>query len=166
MKVNSLGIVDGVIADRYGKRGDLDEYGVSTCSLPLSFTDVPNGTKTISVVIEDKDAIPISGGFSWIHWVVANIKSTSIPENASRSNPDFVQGLNSYISVQGGSLPKEACAFYAGMAPPDAPHYYEIHAYALSCELALSDGFYMNEMYHKMFDHILASNTIRGLYAN
>lgn len=52
------------------------------------------------------------------------------------------------------------------MAPPDAPHIYDIHVYALDTTLDLKNGFYMNEMYWKMKGHILAEAVISGEYAN
>ena len=32
-------------------------------------------------MLEDKDAIPVSGGFAWIHWSAANIMTSEILEN-------------------------------------------------------------------------------------
>lgn len=146
MKVTSSGIVNGIIQDKYGKRGACNELGMPTYSLPLSIKDAPEETKSFAVVIDDKDAFPVSGGFTWVHWVAANICRTELRENESH--------------------PAESCSYYGGMAPPDAPHIYDIHVYALDTVLDLKDGFYMNEMYRKMKGHILGEVTISGEYAN
>lgn len=131
MRVTSHGIVDGVIHDRYGKYGEHhNENGVPTYSLPLEIHDAPQGTKSFALFLEDKDACAVSGGFSWVHWVAANITSPKVEENASQNNPDFIQGLNSWVSMQGGQQDPALSACYGGMAPPNEPHTYELHVYA------------------------------------
>jgi len=103
MKVTSTGILHGVISDEYGKRGtQFNAHGMPTYSLPLSIQDAPAGTVSYAIVLEDKDAYPVSGGFVWIHWTVANLTRTELEENESISATDFVQGANSWMSVQGG----------------------------------------------------------------
>ena len=78
MKVTSTGILHGVISDEYGKRGtQFNAHGMPTYSLPLSIQDAPAGTVSYAIVLEDKDAYPVSGGFVWIHWTVANLTRTS-----------------------------------------------------------------------------------------
>lgn len=52
------------------------------------------------MVLEDKDAITASG-FVWIHWLIANLKRTSVQENESLTATDYVQGANSWASVLG-----------------------------------------------------------------
>ncbi len=166
MKVTSSGIVDGVIDDKYGKHGDqFNKNGVPTYSLPLKIENAPESTKSYAVVLEDKDAFPVRG-FSWIHWTVANITKTEILENESQTATDFVQGLNSWTSAIGGSQTKELSSFYGGMTPPDTPHTYEIHVYALDALLDLENGFLYNDLYKKMDGHILDQFTLKGIYRN
>lgn len=52
------------------------------------------------------------------------------------------------------------------MAPPDAPHTYELHVYALDSTLDLSNQFYLNDLYKKMDGHILDQYTLKGIYNN
>lgn len=165
MKVISSGIVDGVIQDKYGKRGtQTNPYGVITYSLPFEILDSPPGTHSYAIVLEDKDAVPVTKGFPWIHWTACNIQKTAVAENESQNNPAFVQGLNSWTSVQGGSLPSEECCCYGGMGAPDRPHIYELHVFALDTMLALPNGFWMNELYRAMEGHILECATLKGRY--
>lgn len=168
MKVTSNGIINGIIADKYGCRGELNSHSIPTCSLPLEFKDYPQNTVSFAVFIEDKDAFFVCGGFSWIHWTVANIKNDCLQENESVTNKDLVQGLNSWISMQGGSVPHDVCSCYGGMYPPKGhgKHIYEIHVYALDCMLDLKNGFGVNELFHAMEGHILDSATIKGAYEN
>ncbi len=167
MKVTSTGIVNGIIEDKYGKFGtQFNENGMPTYSLPLRIAEAPEGTVSYALVLEDKDAFPVSGGFSWIHWTAANITKTEILENESQTTVDFVQGLNSWTSIQGGSQSKALSSYYGGMAPPNEPHIYEIHIYALDTTLDLDNGFLYNELYRKMDGHILAQYTLKGTYRN
>lgn len=164
MKIFSSAIENGVIADAFGKRGEVNDFGMPVYSLPLTIEDAPEGTVCYALFIEDKDAFPVSGGFSWVHWTAANITTTELAEDASRQNPDFVQGVNSWMSAQGGSNPPELCVGYGGMAPPDQAHIYEITVYALDKKLDLENGFLMNQMFRQMDGHILAQATIKGEY--
>ncbi len=167
MKVTSTGIINGVIEDKYGKHGtQFNENGMPTYSLPFKIENAPVGTKSYAVVLEDKDAFPVSGGFSWIHWTAANITSSEVLENVSIATTEFVQGLNSWTSMQGGSQSAELSSFYGGMAPPNAPHIYELHVFALDTMLDMENGFFMNDLYRKMDKHILSQFTLKGEYRN
>lgn len=167
MRVTSEGIISGVIQDKYGKRGVINKFGIPTCSLPIKIENAPKGTKSYALFLEDKDAIPVSGGFSWIHWSAANITTNELLENASIDNDNnFVQGLNSWISIQGGKVPKEYACYYGGMAPPNEPHIYDLTVYAIDTLLDLDNGFYPNEMFRKMDGHILGCASIKGVYNN
>ena len=165
MKVTSTAISEGVFDPKYGKYGEhFNENGMPTYSVPFKIEDEPFGTASFAVVLEDKDAYPVSGGFSWIHWTAANIIRNEVFENESQSASDFVQGVNSWTSIQGGNQSKELSSFYGGMAPPDQPHLYELHVYALDALLDLETGFYFNDLHKKMDGHILAKFTLKGLY--
>lgn len=167
MSVTSTGIRDGVIDDKYGKHGQaFNENGMPTYSLPFQIENAPKDSVSYALVLEDKDAFPVSGGFSWIHWTAANITRTELAENESQTATDFVQGVNSWISIQGGQQSRELSSFYGGMAPPDAPHTYELHVYALDKMLDLENGFNMNELYAQMDGHILDQYTLKGVYRN
>ena len=52
------------------------------------------------------------------------------------------------------------------MTPPDKPHIYELHVYALDKLLDLKRGFLLNELYREMDGHILAEHTLKGIYEN
>ena len=163
MFVTSSAIQNGAFEDKYGKRGtQCSPNGMPTYSIPFEIHDAPQGTKSFAVVLEDKDAITASG-FVWIHWLIADLERTVIQENESQSATDFIQGVNSWIS---DGTPVEACSYYGGMAPPDAPHVYEIHVYALDTMLDLKQGFKYNELYHQMDGHILDQGTLKGIYKN
>ena len=101
-----------------------------------------------------------------IDGITQKITRTSLEENASQTATDFVQGLNSWVSLQGGRQSPQLSARYGGMAPPNEPHTYELHVYALDTLLDLKDGFWFHEMFRQMEGHILARATVKGVYRN
>lgn len=165
MTVTSEGIVTGVIADVYGSRGtQFGPGGMPTYSLPLKINNAPKGTVSYAIVIDDHDAIPFCG-FTWIHWVVANLERNELAENESIDAQDFVQGANSWYGKLGGLDPVTA-SVYGGMAPPDKPHVYNIRVFALDTKLPLKKGFFLNQLYREMEGHILAQAVLKGVYSN
>lgn len=167
MNVTSSGIIGGVIGTQYGGHGtQFNENGIPTYSLPFTVENAPQKTVSLAIVLEDKDAYPVTGGFAWIHWLAANITRFEIKENESQTADDFVQGRNSWTSIQGNEQSAELSSYYGGMTPPDKPHIYELHVYALDKMLDLEPGFLLNELYHQMDGHILEQSTLKGIYEN
>lgn len=165
MKLTSTGLVNGKFELKYGKHGtQFDRFGMPTYSIPFRIEEAPENTVCFALVLEDKDAVPVSG-FSWIHWLAANFTKKEFPENDSIRATDYVQGTNSWSGKLGGSN-RVAASFYGGMAPPDAPHLYELHVFALNQKLDLKAGFYMNELYKAMDGHIIDHATLKGWYDN
>jgi Raf kinase inhibitor-like YbhB/YbcL family protein len=163
MQVITTAIQNGYFADQYGKRGtQFSPNGMPTYSIPFDIQNAPKETKSFVVVLEDKDAITASG-FVWIHWLVADLKRTSVAENESISAKDFVQGANSWASVL-GKFDIEEASYYGGMAPPNCKHRYELIVYALDCELNLPQGFRFNDLHFAMQGHILAQASLMGWY--
>lgn len=155
---------NGYLPEKYSKYAK-DEYklkGNPIVSFPIAFEEVPDGTKSFALSMIDYDAVPVCG-FPWIHWIVCNIpgKITELPENASvNSHFPMVQGKNSFASGYVGEDDPRITCHYAGPTPPDRDHKYTIDVYALNCEtMDLKDGFYLNELYDKMGNHILAKAT-------
>ena len=166
MTVESSGIINGRIEDRFGKQGSSFHQGMPTYSLPLSIQNMPEGTRCFTLILADYDAIPVCG-FAWIHWIAANIKFSELPENASEEYAvDLVQGVNSWASplLKEKALPPEKASCYGGMVPPDRAHKYYLTVYALDQVLNLENGFYLNQMLDGMNGHILAAASLCGVY--
>ena len=157
MRLYSDSIVDDHYIDDCGARGD-------NVSPHIRITGAPEGTVGYAVVIEDRDACPVTGGFSWIHWTACNLIRPELAENASREDNSIVQGLNSYTSMQGGFRPAEECIGYCGMSPPNEAHLYTIHVYALNELMDLKKGFMMHELYRAMRCHVLAEASLDAWY--
>ncbi len=164
MKVITSAIKNGYFDDKYGKRGEQKYMGYPSLSVPFEILDAPENTKSFAVVLDDKDAVEVCG-FTWIHWLIANLKTNSLEENASKTRTDLLEGTTSEHSAV-SALSIEDATGYAGMAPPDKPHRYDLCVYALDCELELEKGFTYNKLWYEMQGHILDTATITGIYNN
>lgn len=163
MKVSSAAIKNGVFEDKYGKRGSQSgANGMPTYSIPFEISGAPEGTKSFAVVLDDKDAVT-AAGFIWIHWLIADLEKTSVPENDSLSATDYVQGVNSWASVL-GQVPAADASCYGGMAPPNCLHRYDLTVYALDTKLNLPEGFGFNDLHYAMQGHVLAQASVTGVY--
>ncbi|QBO35229.1 YbhB/YbcL family Raf kinase inhibitor-like protein [Periweissella cryptocerci] len=150
--------------DKYGKYADeQDRYqGEPVVSFPFNISDVPAEAKSLAFTLIDHDAIPVAG-FSWIHWVVANVPvtMTTIPADFSRQAvAPVVQGANSNMSKFVGGIDPALTIGYSGPVPPDQDHDYTLTVYALDAELDLPDGYYLNALYHAMAGKVLAETNI------
>lgn len=164
MIVTSSGLTDTIFHDAYGARGSqFNDFGKCTYSIPFEIVDAPKHTKSFAFVFEDYDAVPLCG-FSWIHWIGCNLTRSTILANESVAARDFVQGSNSWISPLAGSHSREESSVYGGMAPPNGPHLYQLQVFALDTLLPLERGFYLNEMYKALENHILEQAVLKGIY--
>ena len=76
---------DGQIPSKYTCEGE-------DISPPLAWDGVPEGTKSLVLIIDDPDAPdPKAPQMVWVHWVVYNIPPDvkSLPENASEAGLYF-----------------------------------------------------------------------------
>lgn len=154
MKIESSGIVNGKILDKYGKRGLDSRFGMPTHSLPIKILDKPEGTKSYALIMEDYDAVKVCNKV-WIHWLVANLYSDHIEEDSSSNGATYIQGVNSWNDNS-----------YGGPCPPDAPHTYTITCYALNCALPLRGGFSKEMLLKSMEGKVLAMAKLEGVYDN
>ena len=155
----SVPLVNDLLPDEYGKYAPANEMLADhpIKSFPIKISDAPAGTKSYALVFIDFDSTPVCG-FTWIHWLAANIPATmtEIPAGASRNaNGQFVQGKNSNAGplVNGDDRIIQG---YVGPQPPDKNHDYPLTVYALNTPLPLDDGYWLNEFLHAAKGHVLA----------
>ena len=116
---------------------------------PLTISEIPEGTKSLTLIMDDPDAMEPAGKV-WVHWVVWNIDPTTTElENLTE------EGMTDF-GEEG----------YGGPAPPDKRHTYVFKLYALDCNL---DAFPYNEtkadVEKAMEGHIIEQATLTGTYA-
>jgi Raf kinase inhibitor-like YbhB/YbcL family protein len=114
----------------------------------LRISDVPQGTKSFALIVDDPDAP--SGIF--VHWVAWNIPGNTqeIEEGKSLGN----QGRNDF--GQEG---------YRGPCPPKGKaHHYHFKMYALDTTLKLHPQASKLELEDAMKGHILATSLIIGFF--
>lgn len=168
MKITSNSIVNSYFKDEIGHHGSQFLKNIMpNYSFHLAWEDLPPGTQSLALTFIDHDAIPVCG-FTWIHWLVANIDPSlkELPENASASM-NLLEGVNSWnsgIIPKEWHLNKEEATSFGGCAPPDKEHLYTVVLYALDTQLALSPGFTMNELLKAMKGHVLDEATLEALY--
>ena len=157
MNLSSSGITNDWFDKKYGAHG-------CGCSPPLKITGAPEGTVSFALLFEDRDAFPVTGGFSWVHWTACNLRFPELPEGVSPDDANIAQGVNSYISPQGGSRARGDCTGYCSMSPPGEAHLYTFHVYALDTVLELESGFDMHRMFRAMRGHVLDSAELSAWY--
>jgi Raf kinase inhibitor-like YbhB/YbcL family protein len=100
-------------------------------SPPLAWTGVPEGTKSLALVVDDPDAPdPARPKRVWVHWIVLDIPPTvtALPEGASTALPAGARmGTNDWGKTA-----------YGGPCPPIGRHRYFHKLYALDTVLGLT----------------------------
>jgi len=128
----------------------------SDSSPPLSWSGVPEGTKSLALIVDDPDAPdPAKPQRVWVHWVVYNIAPdvTSLPEGSSSSLPGgAATGENDWKKQSWG-----------GPCPPIGRHRYFHKLYALDTMLEL-DAPTKAELVRAMEGHVLAQAELVGTY--
>ena len=118
-------------------------------SPPLSIRDVPEGTRSLALIVDDPDA-PVK---TWVHWVVWNIRADTAEIPAATVPPGARQGRNDFG--------KQA---YGGPCPPSGTHRYFFKLYALDGVLPLEAGAAKGQLEEAMKGHLLGKAELIGLY--
>lgn len=118
----------------------------------IEIGNVPEGTKSLALVLDDPDAT--TGGI-WDHWVVWNIdpRTQYIHENSIPGGA--VEGTTSFGKRE-----------YGGPCPPkgDKAHRYRFKVYALDTLLNLDPTAGRVELEKAMENHIIAKAQLTALY--
>lgn len=112
----------------------------------LRIENVPAGTKTLALILEDPDA----PGGTWVHWLVYNIP---VAIGIGGDSVPGTQGRNDYGVTD-----------YRGPCPPAGTHRYVFTLYALDTELSLDEGVERAALARAMQTHILATAELSGYY--
>ena len=134
------------IPQKYGR--DFDNVNP-----PLTITNVPEGTKSLVLFMEDPD-LPASASVDiWDHWIVFNI-----PPIITQISEDWIVD-----GIHGKNSRGELC--YGGPRPPDREHRYFFKLFALNIKLDLPKGAVKQEIITAMQEHIIDTAELMGLFA-
>lgn len=127
---------EGKVPRKYTGDG---QGAIQNISPPLEWYNVPDGTKTLALVVQDIDEPDASGPMPWTHWVVVNIPPTlkRLPEGFSGKQQDqemdgeyggIKEGYNDF-KLPGWRAPKM----------PSHDHRFEFKLFALDDEMHLGN---------------------------
>jgi Raf kinase inhibitor-like YbhB/YbcL family protein len=126
-------------------------------SIPLSWSELPRGTRSVAIVMDDPDA---KTPRPYVHWLIYNV-----PANTTSLEPGLPTKprLDQPKGALQGSTSKHSIG-YAGPRPPqgDPPHHYQIRLYALDQELKLDPGADQDTLLKDMEGHILGQGQLVG----
>ena len=121
----------------------------------LAWTDPPQGTKGLALIVDDPDA-PMG---TWVHWVLYNLPADAreleqhVEKDARLAN-GVLQGTNDFRRLgYGGPCP-----------PPGSAHRYFFKLYALDTQLSLPPEATKAQLEQAMERHVLAQAQLIGLY--
>lgn len=115
----------------------------------LRIENVPNGTKSLVLIMFDPDA-PTG---NYYHWITFNIDpSTKIIKEGNEPEGISGKGTNGNLD-------------YFGPCPPDGEHRYVFILYALDYEFDLPEGVRMDEIREKLDGKIISKTILTGLYS-
>jgi Raf kinase inhibitor-like YbhB/YbcL family protein len=139
---------DGTIAKKYTCDG-LD------VSVPLSWRNPPEGTKSFALIMDDPDA----PSATWVHWVLYDLAAET-RQLAEGLPPKEVlddgakQGLNDFQRIG-----------YGGPCPPRGPaHRYCFKLFALNRMTGLPSGATKPQLLRAMKGHILGQTQLTATY--
>jgi Raf kinase inhibitor-like YbhB/YbcL family protein len=130
-------------------------------SPPLTWSNVPGGTRELAVVLEDPDA---GNPPPFVHWVIYKIPpdAKGLPENIPfEPGAAMPSGLAGAIQgVSGFRRP-----IYRGPAPPPGkPHHYHFVVYAIDANLDLKPGLNRADLLEAIKGHVIGQGELVAIY--
>lgn len=142
MKINSSAFKQGEsIPKKYTCQGE-------DVSPPLTFHDIPKGTKSFALIMDDPDA-PMGTFDHWLAWNIPG-DTKELAEGVVLSE----QGINHFKKTRyGGPCP-----------PPGKPHRYYFKVYALDSLITLPKGSTKQQLKEAIKEHILGEAELMGIF--
>lgn len=135
----------GIIPKKFG-------YKFENISPPISIGDVPKGTISLALIMDDPDAMAAVGKV-WTHWILWNI-DPEIKEISENSLPkNSITGKNDFGEVG-----------YGGPAPPDKEHTYVFKLFALKIPIN-NTTLTKLELEEIMNSNIISSADLKGKFS-
>jgi Raf kinase inhibitor-like YbhB/YbcL family protein len=124
----------------------------------LNWTGVPEGTKSLALIVDDPDAPdPAAPKRTWVHWVLYNLppSANGLPEGVKPASlpSGTKEGLNDWKRTG-----------YGGPCPPVGRHRYFHKLYALDTALEGLRNPTKADLEKAMAGHVLARGELIGTY--
>jgi len=123
-------------------------------SPPLTWTGVPDGTRSIAVIVDDPDA----PGGTFAHLALADLPATA------RALPQDLGGRARVPATAQLALNSKGEPGYSPICPPSGMHHYRFQVLALDRELGLGAHATANDLSQAMSGHVLARGELVGTY--
>lgn len=130
----------------------------SNISPPLSWSAVPDNTRSLVLIVDDPDAPdPRAPKMTWVHWILYNlpVDVDELAENLSANKlPEGTkEGLNDWKSTG-----------YRGPCPPIGKHRYYFKLYALDVVLDDLQHPSKDKLINAMSEHVITETQFIGTY--
>jgi hypothetical protein len=130
----------------------------SDISVPLAWSGLPPGTKSLALIVDDPDAPdPAAPKMTWVHWVLYNIPpdATGLPQGVKPADlpRGTFEGINDWKRTG-----------YGGPCPPIGTHRYFHKLYALDVVLPDLGKPSKAQLEQAMKGHVLAQSELIGTY--
>jgi Raf kinase inhibitor-like YbhB/YbcL family protein len=125
-------------------------------SPPLSWSGLPEGTKSLALIVDDPDAPdPAAPRMTWVHWVMHNIppEAKGLAEDVKNLPAGTLEGLNDWKRTG-----------YGGPCPPIGRHRYFFKLYALDTLLPDLKRPNKAALEKAMEGHVLGKAELVGTY--
>ena len=129
----------------------------SDMSPPLAFSNIPQGTKSLAVILDDPD---VPGG-AFNHWVIFNI-----PASPGKLDEGIPRDGELEDGIRQGTNGTEQIGYFGPCPPPKETHRYVCKAFALDTVLNLEAGANKKQLLSAMKKHILGRGKLVGLFKN
>ncbi|MBD3348622.1 MAG: YbhB/YbcL family Raf kinase inhibitor-like protein [Candidatus Eisenbacteria bacterium] len=126
-------------------------------SPPLQWKNLPQGTVSLALVMDDPDAVPVAGKV-WDHWILYNIPARAV---------SLAEGISSEEDLPGGAhngRGSSRVGYQGPCPPPGQVHTYVFRGYALDTILDLPGGATKEQVLEAIDGHVLASARLTAKY--
>jgi hypothetical protein len=130
-------------------------------SPPLQWSNVPDGTQSLALIMIDLNYRPGRGVQPFLHWMVWNIpaSATSLPEGVSAATPLENGAIQFLGKARGGVV-----GYRSPCPPAGAVHHYVFQLFALDTKLDLPATASRDEVEAAMAKHVLGQGILVGLF--
>jgi hypothetical protein len=124
-------------------------------SPPLMWDDLPRGTRSLALIVDDPDAPdPAAPSRTWVHWVVYDLAPDP---NRLTAGQAFLPGVHVGVNDWGDRA-------YGGPCPPVGRHRYFFKLYAVDRLLGPRGALTAGDLEHAMQGHVLGRAILVGTF--